>query len=515
LFTGKAYYDTNSIEIRHYQIQSSNMATQQHSSTLVEALDGLKVAHLTDLHMKSIGVKENKILEILKEEKPDLILITGDFISFEGPYEPVMSFFHQIKAPFGVYGVLGNTEYSNENGSCILCHKEKSQSLKEKQNPVILRNSVVPLKINGGVVNIFGVDDPVDKKNDLGSSRSGMNPHAPVILLAHSPEIFEEASDSGIDLILCGHTHGGQIFITRYLRKIFPIVDPALEFLDGFFQKGKTLMYVSRGLGNSFLPFRLGVKPEITFFTFSNNTNNEKTRITRIDQENQITQLKQSDRTDAVSISNNSSKTIFTGLSLSSFIETFNILNIFDSLHLTAIQRQCNTSARQGQNTAAPQHRSTALQNILFDFEFESDLNNLNWECGKWFERSKANVTSGKHSLRAVLPPGQYPGIAFQEVRENWSGYDHWGMDVYNPSVESVILHIRIDDHKSGWEYADRFDTNFRLEPGMNKLMIPTGSIRTNVHHEPLNLKKIKRFMVFVPNNNKKRELYLDNIRLE
>jgi len=488
------------------------------------------VAHLSDLHIKHIGSNEDKVLEILEVEKPDLICITGDLINFEGSFEPVMSFFHQIKAPYGIYGVLGNTEYSNENGSCILCHKEKSQSLKTKQNPVILRNSVVPLRINGGVVNIVGVDDPVNKKSDLRSTLKRMNPHAPSILLAHSPEIFEEASNDGIDLLLSGHTHGGQIFIVRYLRKIFPLIDPALEFLDGFFQKGKTLMYVSRGLGASFLPFRLGVKPEITFFTFSNNTNNEKIRIARIDRVNQIAQLNQSDRTDAVSISNNPSKTVFTGLSLSNLIETFNVFNLFNSLRLTATRQHRSTFTNQTNSsremrpalwqwgnyyTGSLFHRDSTNSTTLFDFESESDLNSLNWECGKWFERAKENVTSGKHSLRAVLPPGQYPGIAFQEVRENWSGYDHLGMDVYNPSVESVIFHIRIDDHKSGWEYADRFDTNFRLEPGMNKLMIPTGSIRTNVHQNPLNLKKIKRFMLFVPNSNKKRELYLDNIRLE
>jgi predicted MPP superfamily phosphohydrolase len=90
----------------------------------------------------------------------------------------------------------------------------------------------------------------------------------PTILLSHSPEVFDEASIREVDLILSGHTHGGQLFITRYLRKIFPF-DPALEFLDGFFQKGRATMYVSRGLGTSYLPFRFGVNPEITFFTFT------------------------------------------------------------------------------------------------------------------------------------------------------------------------------------------------------------------------------------------------------
>jgi hypothetical protein len=88
-------------------------------------------------------------------------------------------------------------------------------------------------------------------------------------------------------------------------------------------------------------------------------------------------------------------------------------------------------------------------------------------------------------------------------------------MDVFNPSMEKVTFHIRIDDHKSGWEYANRFDINFGLKPGINHISIPTDSIRTNIHRRPLNLKRIERMMVFIPNNSKQRELYIDNLRLE
>ena len=89
-------------------------------------------------------------------------------------------------------------------------------------------------------------------------------------------------------------------------------------------------------------------------------------------------------------------------------------------------------------------------------------------------------------------------------------------MDVFNSSQEEVKFHIRIDDHKSGWEYANRFDINFVLNPGMNNISVPTEAIRTNIHSRPLNLKKIKHMMVFIPHNDKTRELYIDdNIRLE
>jgi hypothetical protein len=391
-----------------------------------------------------------------------------------------MSFFHQLKAPYGVYGVLGNTEYSNENGSCILCHKARSKSLRERQNPIFLRNSHLSLKINGKSLNIIGVDDPTVEKSDLKAALKGMGSNIPTIFLSHSPEIFKEASSQGVDLILSGHNHGGQIFITKILRKILPF-DPVLEFLEGFFQKEKTLMYVSRGVGTSYLPFRLGVKPEIVFFNFFHNSTDPSNSI------------------NTFSISNNPPKTIFTGLSLSNLIETFNVLNFFDSFRLTA----------------APQHSNTAAQKTLFDFESDEDLKRLNWECHKWFELSEEHATSGKHSLKVSLPPGQYPGINFEKIKKNWSEGNYFGMDVFNPSEERITFHIRIDDNKSGWEYADRFDINFELKQGINHISIPADSIRTNIHHRPLNLKRIERMMVFIPNNSQKRELYIDNIRLE
>jgi predicted MPP superfamily phosphohydrolase len=491
LFAAKAYYDTNSLEIRHYAIKNSSLG---------KVLSGLKVAYLSDLHLKKIDARENRILEILKEEKPDLILVSGDLVSFEGPYEPVMSFLSQLKPPHGIYGVLGNAEYSNENGSCILCHEERSKNLKKKQNPIFLRNSIFHLKVHGKALNILGVDDPVSKKSNFKTGLKSLNSEEPSILLAHSPEIFEEASGCGLDLILCGHTHGGQIFLTRYFRKILPL-EASLEFIEGFFQKGKMLMYVSRGIGTSFLPFRLGVKPEITFFKFTNDTN-EKIRMSRIDSTNPINSMNTSNPMNTVSISNNPSKTIFTGLSLSNLIETFNVLNVFDSLGLTASR----------------QHRSTLInptKSKMFDFESEEELKQLNWECHKWFELSKENATSGNHALKVTLPPGQYPGINFQKIKNDWSEFRYFKMDVFNPANVKINFHIRIDDNKSGWEYANRFDIDFGLKPGMNHITISTESIRTNIHHRPLDLKRIKRMMVFLMNNTKSRELYIDNIRLE
>lgn len=513
----KAYYDTYSIEIRHYQIDNSSLGV---------VLNGYKIAHLSDLHIKNLGEKESKIIEILKSEKPDLIFISGDLIHFRDSYEPFLSFLQNLDAAQGIYCVLGNTEYSNENGSCILCHINGSRALREDNNQTFLRNSSLTLKLNGQLLIVIGVDDPVNERSDLAKAIDGVNLKNPSILLSHSPEIFEEAAKFGFDLILCGHNHGGQLFITKYLKEIIPL-DPALEFIEGFYQKGKTLMYVSRGIGTSYLPFRFGVKPEITFFTFPNEANGGKIQTARIHSTDSTTTLQHSNKngltptsnlvpptkvdpinpSNPLLISNSPPKTIFAGLSLSDLLETFNFLGVFDWLGLA--------SAPQHSNTVVRRDRSTASQHILFDFESNEDLKSLNWECHKWFELSDQHATLGKYSLKVFLPIGQYPGIDFQEIKEDWSKGSYLKMDIFNPDSEVIPFHIRIDDHQSGWEYAKRFDITFNLKEGFNQISIPTNRIKTNIGDHSLNLKNIERLMIFIPNNPKNRTLYIDHIRLE
>jgi hypothetical protein len=301
---------------------------------------------------------------------------------------------------------------------------------------------------------------------------------APSILLAHSPVIFEEASNRGIDLVLCGHNHGGQLFFTKFLRKIFPL-DRSLEFIEGFFQKGSSLLYVGKGIGTSYLPFRLGVKPEIAFFSFINPQPSSRTVA-------------------SMSVKNSAPETFFCGLDFSSLAETFGLFDLY---------RVFVPPTGHFQRDQPP--------NVLFDFESEADLQRLNWECHKWCELSEENATSGLHSLRFSLPPGPYPGINFKEVREDWSSFKLLKMDITNPSMEDMKFHVRIDDRESGWEYANRFDIDFILKSGLNNISIATDSIRTNLHARPLDLENIKRMMVFIPYNEKRRDLYIDNIRLE
>jgi len=159
-------------------------------------LGGIKVAFLSDLHIKNIGLREKKVLEILGEEKPGLILLGGDYITFRGSYQPAISFLQELQANHGIYAVMGNTDYSNENGSCILCHKKKSKKLKDGSNLIFLRNFATPLQLNGKVLNLIGLDDPVNKKADLTAAlqyRSTAAPQDGSKVAAPRPMLFTAA----------------------------------------------------------------------------------------------------------------------------------------------------------------------------------------------------------------------------------------------------------------------------------------------------------------------------------
>lgn len=455
----KIYYDTYTIEVRHYRITGTRLS---------DVLDGKTIAFVSDLHAKRFGPREKEVISILQRENPDFILLGGDFISFRGPYEPVLVFLSQLR---NAYAVLGNTEYSNENGSCILCHAEKSKQIERKNVPFLRKSSLV-LKNGSQKFNLVGLDDPVNERGAL-KDVGRIDRALPTILLAHSPVVFEEAVKNGIDFVLSGHNHGGQVFFARYLKGAI-LVDPCFDFMEGFFQKGNTLMYVGRGVGNSFLPFRLGVRPEVTFFEFTKKNGDASN--------------------PSHAIANKSSERISAG---------FSTANLFDLFDLSSHFRKTYTTDHH----VSPSGR-------LFDFETETELEYLDWECHKWFELSDQNATSGKHCLRVTLPPGQYPGIFFKDIEKDWTGYRFFKMDLFNPS-EPFTFHVRIDDRKSGWEYADRFDRSFRMQKGMNHISIPLDTVRANITPRSLDLSRIKRLMLFIPGNNKKREFYIDNIRLE
>ena len=158
-------------------------------------------------------------------------------------------------------------------------------------------------------------------------------------------------------------------------------------------------------------------------------------------------------------------------------------------------------------------HGDSARELVLFDFESDSELDQLQWKCHTLLSLSKEHYTHGKKSLKMELYPSSYPGLTPMFKENDWSGYSKLCFDIYNPQDE-VQISLRIDDQKAYPDYEDRYNKSFILESGMNRMSIPFDTLVTSGTNRNLNLKKIQRLLIFMANPKKKVVLYMDHIRL-
>lgn len=210
----------------------------------------LKLAHVSDLHIRSMGSREAKILTILEHEKPDAILVTGDSVAENSNYKAVGEFLRQLRAPLGVWLVKGNWEHWRPT--------EQEPSFYKSTGVHFLMNSAENLE---GRIWLIGLDDELAGRPDGVKALRGVPDDAFKIALFHSPEFFETSSSGDFDLALTGHTHGGQIRLP-FLPPLW-LPEGSGPFVEGWYAKGKAKMYVSRGLGNSIFDLRLFCRPEI------------------------------------------------------------------------------------------------------------------------------------------------------------------------------------------------------------------------------------------------------------
>jgi predicted MPP superfamily phosphohydrolase len=240
------------VEFRHLELQMPE---------LPEAWDGLRLAQLSDFHlgMAMPAGRLRAVLERVNQFQPDLIVHTGDFFSGQSRGRPPgTEHLGGLRAPLGVYGVLGNHDYFCETPQLLAALDEAGVRL--------LRNEAVALTTERGVLWLAGVDDQSTGHDDLDQALRQVPPGQFTILLSHSPDLIEEVSDRGVALMLSGHTHGGQVCLPIY-GPIFCFSRFYKRYSDGLFRVGPTTLYVNRGLGLALLPFRFFCRPEVTLFT--------------------------------------------------------------------------------------------------------------------------------------------------------------------------------------------------------------------------------------------------------
>ncbi|WP_163581222.1 metallophosphoesterase [Gracilibacillus saliphilus] len=249
----KIYYDTNLFKVEKLEIATSKLDKDQ-SFTMLQ---------FTDLHNKQFGDNNKKLLDEIEQVDADVIVITGDLIDRKtNDLQFVLDFADKLTMiNSNVYFVTGNHEWENPlRESFIQGLADKGVHLLDNQNRVI--------KLEGGSFQLVGVGDPSTNHDDMEPAMLGLNKEDVTILLSHAPDLSRSKYPEAIDLVLSGHTHGGQIRL--------PIIGAVVAPGQGFFPKydqglfdlnKRQQLYIDSGLGTSVIDVRMFNQSQMTLIT--------------------------------------------------------------------------------------------------------------------------------------------------------------------------------------------------------------------------------------------------------
>jgi uncharacterized protein len=252
-------------EVEHFDFRLDGISS---------ALAGLTVVQLTDLHVGPFmpGEELAEYVEAINRLEPDLIALTGDFVaSNRSEVDPCIEALSRLKARRGIYACLGNHD--------VYAGIEDEMTRRFAENNItMLRNAAASHRIGNTAVNVLGIDDLRWGTPDLPQALAATekDPGEVRLLLSHRPEIFPEAAKNGIEMVLSGHYHGGQIKVgpeaanLSIARLLTPYVDGMYLLprrrIDRRDAKTSTL-FVGRGIGITGLPIRINCPPQIAHLT--------------------------------------------------------------------------------------------------------------------------------------------------------------------------------------------------------------------------------------------------------
>lgn len=229
------------------------------------SFEGFKILQISDLHNKTFGKDNKKLIKLIDDENPDVVVVTGDiYYSYTEKIENSLKFLEDISKKYTVYFVSGNHEYRDKDWEI---HKKIIENFGVR----ILDNKVDIIRKNDEEIYIYGLKDPAFYhksvrmdifEDELKSLKNTMDELKFGILLSHRPDKIDIYARNNVDLAFTGHAHGGQI---RILGK--GILSPAEGFFPkytaGIHKKGNTTVIISRGLGRTIFTSRLFNKPEV------------------------------------------------------------------------------------------------------------------------------------------------------------------------------------------------------------------------------------------------------------
>ena len=222
----------------------------------------LRICHISDLHAPGFTFSLDRLVRTVNDFSPDLIFITGDIIDDPGSEHLIYGLFSPLKATLGKYSILGNWEYWSNSDLNLVDENYR------KAGVHLLINKTAETDFRGARVRITGLDDWIAGRPDYGLIEKTAAGPGTNFILAHCPAAFDGIikKASFPALTLSGHTHGGQIAPFGLMLFRPPGCG---SYTRGLYRRGKHAMFVSQGLGNILLPFRLGVRPELCLLTVS------------------------------------------------------------------------------------------------------------------------------------------------------------------------------------------------------------------------------------------------------
>jgi predicted MPP superfamily phosphohydrolase len=229
---------------------------QIHLRRLPPALDGFRIVQLSDFHHSPFTSRDQieRAVETANNLQPDIVALTGDYVSKERGYAaPCAELLSRLRARHGVYAVLGNHDHWTD--AALITDLFRAEGM------TVLVNQGMRFEKNGAAFWLAGVDDTMVGLEDLPLALAGSRADELKLLLAHNPIILRRAARAGVDLVLSGHTHGGQVSL-RSERSASG--RPRRRLLKGLARQGETQIYVTRGLGTVVLPVRFGCPPEVS-----------------------------------------------------------------------------------------------------------------------------------------------------------------------------------------------------------------------------------------------------------
>ena len=247
------FIEPDLLRVMHYDFLHSKIEGQP-----------IKVVQFSDTHIGDFFTTEElqKVVDKINEQQADLVLFTGDLMDdasvYQGSIEEIGAILSNIQSKFGNYAVFGNRDYG---GGAERFYEE----LMESAGFHVLLNNQETINVNGTTISLFGADDARIGYYNAKQTMQGIEEENFNLLLVHEPDLVDDFIDYPVDLVVAGHSHGGQVYI--------PFVGPLLtttlaeKYVRGLYEINEDLsLYVNTGIGNTRVPFRLFNVPQITVF---------------------------------------------------------------------------------------------------------------------------------------------------------------------------------------------------------------------------------------------------------